>query len=55
VLAVLGYLDLDEVWQSDVAPELKENASDTAFKLIDDTVRQVLGETEVWWLTAGWR
>lgn len=53
LLAVLGYLDLEEVWRSDVAPELKRNASDTAFKLVDDTVRQVLGQRKVWWLTAG--
>ena len=53
LLALLGYLDLQEVWRSDVAPELKKNASDTAFKLIDDTVGEVLGQKKVWWLTAG--
>jgi membrane protein len=53
LLALLGFLDLEEVWRSDVAPELKKNASDTAFKLIDDTVRQVLSQKKVWWLTAG--
>jgi len=53
LLALLGYLDLQEVWRSDVAPELKKNASNTAFELVDDTVRQVLNEKKVWWLTAG--
>jgi membrane protein len=53
LLALLGYLDLQEVWRSDVAPELKKNASDTAFKLVDDTVTQVLREKRLWWLTAG--
>lgn len=53
VLALLGFLDLQEVWRSDVAPEIKKNASDVAFKLIDDTVSQVLRQKQVWWLTIG--
>src|SRR5919108_2505659 len=53
LLALLGFLDLEEVWRSDVAPELKKNASDTAFKLVDETVTQVLRQKQVWWLTAG--
>src|SRR5215216_2134316 len=53
LLALLGFLNLAEVWKSDVAPEVKKNASDAAFKLIDDTVRQVLSEKQLWWLTAG--
>jgi membrane protein len=53
VLALLGFLDLQEVWKGDVAPEIKKNASAAAFKLIDDTVRQVLAQRQLWWLTAG--
>jgi membrane protein len=53
LLALLGFLDLEEAWRSDVAPELKKNASDTAFKLVEDTVTQVLREKKAWWLTAG--
>jgi membrane protein len=53
LLALLGFLDLEEVWRSDAAPELKKNASDTAFKLVDETVRQVLSQKKAWWLTAG--
>jgi membrane protein len=53
LLALIGFLDLEEVWRSDVAPELKKNASDVAFKLIDDTVTQVLSQKQLWWLTAG--
>jgi membrane protein len=53
LLALLGFLDLEEVWRSDVAPEVKENASEAAFKLIDDTVRQMLSQRRLWWLTAG--
>jgi membrane protein len=53
LLALLGFLDLQEVWRSDVAPEVKKNASDAAFKLLDDTVTQVLREKQLWWLTIG--
>lgn len=53
VLALLGFLDLQEVWRSDVAPEIQKNASGLAYKLIDDTVTQVLDEKKVWWLTIG--
>src|SRR4051812_35584459 len=53
LLSLLGFLDLQEVWQSDLAPELKKNASEAAFRLVDETVRQVLRQKQVWWLTAG--
>jgi len=53
LLSLMGFLDLQEVWRSDLAPEVKKNASEAAFRLVDDTVRQVLSEKQVWWLTAG--
>ena len=53
LLALLGFLDLEEAWKSDVAPEIKKNASDVAYKLVDDTVNQVLSQKKVWWLTVG--
>jgi membrane protein len=53
LLSVLGFLELQEVWREDVAPELQKNASEAAFKLVDDTVRQVLSQKQVWWLTVG--
>jgi len=53
LLALLGFLDLQEVWHSDVAPDLEKNSSEAAFKLIDDTVKQVLSEKRLWWLTIG--
>src|SRR4051794_7195234 len=53
LLALLGFLDLQEVWRSDVAPELEKNASDAAFRLVDDTVNQVLSQKQLWWLTIG--
>jgi membrane protein len=53
VLALLGFLNLEEAWRKDVAPELRSNASDAAFRLIDDTINQVLSQKQLWWLTAG--
>jgi membrane protein len=53
LLSLLGFLHLQEVWRNDVAPEIEKNASEVAFKLIDQTVRQVLSEKRLWWLTAG--
>jgi membrane protein len=53
LLALIGFLDLQEVWRKDVAPELQKNASETAFRLVDDTVNQVLSQKQLWWLTIG--
>jgi hypothetical protein len=53
LLALTGFLDLEEIWRSDVAPELKKSVSDAAYRLISDTVEQVLSQKQVWWLTAG--
>jgi len=53
LLALIGFLNLEEVWRQDVAPEVEDNASAAAFRLIDDTVKQVLSQKQLWWLTAG--
>src|SRR3954470_10487230 len=53
LLSLLGFFELQEVWKTDVAPELKKNASEVAFRLVDETVRQVLSQKQVWWLTVG--
>ena len=53
LVALLGFLDLEEVWQKNVAPEIKGQVSDVVFRLADDTVDQVLSRREVWWLTIG--
>lgn len=36
-----------------MAPELRESVSNAAFRLIDDTVEQVLSRKQLCWLTAG--
>jgi membrane protein len=53
LLALIGFLDLEEIWRHDVAPELKKSASDAAYQLVNDSAEQVLRKKEVWWLTAG--
>lgn len=53
VLALLGFLSLDEVWTRDVAPDLRASVSPAAFTLIDDAVRNVLSGRQAFWLTIG--
>jgi membrane protein len=53
LFALIGFLDLEEIWRHDVAPELKKTASEIAYRLVNDTVEQVLRQKQVWWLTAG--
>jgi membrane protein len=53
LLALLGFLRLEEVWREDVAPDVRTGVSDAAFRLIDDTVNQVLRQKQGWWLTIG--
>jgi membrane protein len=53
LLALLGFLQLDEVWRDDVAPEIRGSLSDASFRLLDDTATRVVTEQQGWWLTAG--
>jgi membrane protein len=53
LLGLLGFLDLTEVWEDDLAPEVRERVSENAFQLIDDTVRTVLDERQLFWVTGG--
>lgn len=53
LLALIGFVDLEEVWRQDVAPDVRSNVSDAAFRLIDDTVNEVLSRKQAWWLTIG--
>ena len=52
LLALVGFLDLDRVWQ-DVSSELKDKVSPAAFSVIDDTAQKILGAQQPFWLTAG--
>ena len=53
VLALLGFLNLDEAWSQHLGPDLKQHLSHNAFALVDDTVRWVLSSKQIFWVTAG--
>jgi membrane protein len=53
LLALLGFLQLEEVWRDEVAPELRGSLSDAAYRLLDNTANRVLTQNQVWWVTAG--
>jgi membrane protein len=53
LLALLGFLHLDEVWREDVAPEVRGSLSHAAYRLFDDTATRVVTDKQGWWLTAG--
>jgi membrane protein len=53
LLALLGFLQLEEVWREDVAPEIRGSVSTAAFRVLDDTATRVLTEKQGWWVSAG--
>jgi membrane protein len=53
LLALLGFLQLDEVWRDEVAPEIRGSVSEAAYRLLDDTAARVLTEKQGWWMTVG--
>ena len=53
LLGLLGFLELTEVWEDDLAPDVESRVSGATFELLDDTVRTVLEEQELFWLTGG--
>jgi membrane protein len=52
-LGLIGFLSLSEAWAEDIAPGIQSHVSDSLFKVIDDTVNQVLGSKQLFWVTAG--
>jgi membrane protein len=52
-LGVLGGLGLDEQWTREWAPSAREAMSTPAFQVVDDTIRNVLGGQQVFWIVAG--
>jgi membrane protein len=53
LLALLGFLQLDEIWRDEVAPQVRGSLSDAAYRLLDDTATRVVTEKQGWWLTGG--
>ncbi len=52
-LGVLGGLGLQEHWSQEWAPKVRPSMSASAFGVVDDTVRRVLGQAQLFWTTAG--
>lgn len=52
-LGLVGGLGLEEQWMREWAPTAREALSAPAFQLVDETVRQVLGSQQLFWITAG--
>lgn len=52
-LGVLGGFGLDEQWTREWAPTAREAMSPPAFQVADDTIRQVLGSRQSFWILAG--
>ena len=52
-LGVLGSLHLQDVWQRNLAPDLRSGFSPDAFRLLNDTVAQVLQRRQLVWATLG--
>ena len=53
LLGLLGFLDLGGIWADDLAPDVKPRTSDAVYALLDDTVRTVLDERQLFWVTGG--
>ena len=53
LLALLGLLGLEEVWRDELAPGLRDAISPDLFRVIDDTVRNVLSHRQLFWATLG--
>jgi membrane protein len=53
LLGLLGFLDLSEVWSSDVAPDVRSSVSDPSFRVIDQAVTYVLEQKALYWVTIG--
>jgi membrane protein len=53
LLALLGFLELEEVWRDEVAPEIRSSLSDASYRMLDQTATRVLTQEQGWWLTAG--
>jgi membrane protein len=52
-LGLLGGSGFQGVWSSSLAPKLHRVASPDVYRVVDDTVRQVLAHRQLFWVTAG--
>jgi membrane protein len=53
ILGLLGLFDLSDLWRTDLAPDVRGAVTPATFKLVNDTVTQVLQKKQLFWLTGG--
>ena len=52
-VAVLGFFNLEDVYQDEVAPQIRSRVSSGAYTVIEATVEEVLRSGSGFWLTLG--
>ena len=52
-IALLGFLDLEDVWQNELRPQARDVMQSDSFSVLDRTVAHVLGQQRGTWLTFG--
>jgi membrane protein len=52
-VALLGFLDLEDVWQNELRPAARDRLESDALSVLDRVVAHVLGEQQSVWLTFG--
>lgn len=52
-IALLGFLNLETIWENEIAPQIQQNVQVDAFSAIDRTVSSILGDRRQTWLTFG--
>jgi membrane protein len=52
-VALLGFIGLEDTWERDLAPRARAELSPEAFSVLDDTITQILGTQELFWITGG--
>jgi len=52
-LGLAGFLGMEGIYEDDLQSELQQSTSAEVFVVIDDTLKQVLGSGQVFWITLG--
>jgi membrane protein len=52
-LALLGFLNLSDVWHDHAAPDLQHHVSPAVYAVVNQVATRVLSHQQVFWLTAG--
>jgi membrane protein len=52
-LGLLGTFGASHVWTRDISPTVRDNVSAPVYHVIDDTVRKLLADRQLFWVTLG--